>query len=52
VRQQKTDKRDAGHIRKLVEEGRFPKLWMPEREQREQRQLVIHGTSWYRYAAG
>ena len=42
VRQQKTDKRDAGHIRKLVEEGRFPKLWMPERDQRDQRQLVIH----------
>ena len=42
VRRQKTDKRDAGHIRKLVEEGRFPKLWMPEREQRDQRQLVIH----------
>jgi len=37
--QQKTDKRDAGHIRKLVEEGRFPKLWMPERDQR---QLVMH----------
>jgi len=42
VRRQKTDKRDAGHIRKLVEEGRFPKLWMPERDQRDQRQLVIH----------
>jgi transposase len=42
VRQQKTDKRDAAHIRKLLEEGRFAKLWMPDREQREQRQLVIH----------
>jgi transposase len=42
VRRQKTDQRDAAHIRKLVEEGRFPKLWMPDREQRDQRQLVIH----------
>ena len=32
VRKQKTDKRDAGHIRKLLAEGRFPKLWTPDRE--------------------
>ncbi len=42
VRKQKTDKRDAGHIRKLIEEGRFPKLWTPDREQRDLRQLVLH----------
>ena len=42
VRKQKTDKRDAGHIRKLLEEGRFPKLWTPDREQRDHRQLVMH----------
>ncbi|HEY4933603.1 MAG TPA: IS110 family transposase [Terriglobales bacterium] len=42
VRQQKTDKRDAGHIRKLLAEGRFPKLWTPDREQRDHRQLVMH----------
>jgi transposase len=42
VRKQKTDKRDAGHIRKLLEEGRFPKLWTPDREQRDHRQLVLH----------
>ena len=42
VRQQKTDKRDAAHILKLVVEGRFPKLWTPDREQRDQRQLVLH----------
>jgi len=29
VRQQKTDKRDAAHILKLLVEGRFPKIWMP-----------------------
>jgi transposase len=42
VRKQKTDKRDAAHIRKLVEQGRFPRLWMPDREQRDLRQLVLH----------
>ena len=29
VRQQKTDKRDAAHILKLLVEGRFPRIWMP-----------------------
>jgi transposase len=42
VRKQKTDKRDAAHLRKLVVEGRFPRLWMPDREQRDLRQLVLH----------
>ena len=42
VRKQKTDKRDAAHILKLVLEGRFPRLWTPDREQRDQRQLVLH----------
>ncbi len=35
VRKQKTDKRDAAQILKLVVQGRFPRLWMPDREQRE-----------------
>jgi transposase len=42
VRRQKTDKRDAAHILKLVVEGRFPKLWTPDRAQRDLRQLVLH----------
>ena len=42
VRKQKTDKRDAAHILKLVVEGRFPRLWTPDREQRDRRQLVLH----------
>jgi len=42
VRQQKTDKRDAAHILKLLVEGRFPRLWTPSREQRDLRQLLIH----------
>jgi transposase len=42
VRKQKTDKRDAAHILKLLAEGRFPRLWSPDREQRDLRQLVLH----------
>jgi len=42
VRKQKTDKRDAGHILKLLIEGRFPRLWTPSAEQRDVRQLLIH----------
>jgi transposase len=42
VRKQKTDKRDAAHILKLVVERRFPRLWTPDREQRDLRQLVLH----------
>ena len=42
VRKQKTDKRDAGHILKLVVENRFPRLWTPSREQRDLRQLILH----------
>lgn len=42
VRKQKTDKRDARHILKLLIEGRFPKLWRPSLEARDLRQLLIH----------
>jgi len=42
VRKQKTDRRDAGHILRLLMEGRFPRLWMPTVEQRDLRQLLIH----------
>ncbi len=42
VRQQKTDKRDAAHILKLLVEGRFPRLWVPDRATRDLRQLLIH----------
>ena len=41
VRNQKTDKRDAAHMLKLLVEGRFPRLWMPSAEQRDLRQLLI-----------
>jgi len=42
VRRQKTDRRDAGHILKLLMENRFPRLWVPSAEQRDLRQLLIH----------
>jgi transposase len=42
VRKQKTDKRDAAHILRLLLENRFPRLWMADREQRDLRQLVLH----------
>jgi transposase len=42
VRQQKTDKRDAEHILKLLVEGRFPRIWMPSSEVRDLRQLLLH----------
>ncbi len=42
VRKQKTDKRDAAHILKLLVEGRFPRWWTPSAEQRDARQLLMH----------
>ena len=42
MRKQKTDKRDAAHILKLLAEGRFPRIWVPDAEMRDQRQLLIH----------
>lgn len=41
-RKQKTDKRDAGHILKLLEEKRFPRIWVPSLEERDLRQLLKH----------
>jgi transposase len=42
VRKQKTDKRDAAHILRLLVEGRFPRIWMPSSQVRDLRQLLIH----------
>lgn len=42
VRKQKTDRRDAGHMLQLVLEKRFPRLWTPTAEMRDQRQLLLH----------
>ena len=38
----RTTERDAGHVLKLLREGRFPRLWVPSAEQRDLRQLPIH----------
>ena len=43
VRMQKNAKRDAAHVLKPLLEGRFPRLWVPSREQRDLRQLLTHG---------
>ena len=42
VRKQKTDRRDAAHILKLLLENRFPRLWRPSAAERDLRQLLIH----------
>jgi transposase len=42
VRKQKNDERDATHLRRLMSENRFPKIWMPTVAERDLRQLVLH----------
>jgi transposase len=42
VRKQKTDRRDAAHILKLLVEERFPRLWRPSSAERDVRQLLVH----------
>jgi len=40
-RKQKTDRRDAELILKLMVEARFPRIWMPSEEERDVRQLLM-----------
>jgi transposase len=42
VRKQKTDRRDAEHILKLLRQDDFPKIWVPTLEERDVRQLLVH----------
>ncbi len=42
TRKQKTDKRDAEHMVKLLVEGRFPRIWVPSAADRDARQLLVH----------
>ena len=42
VRAQKTDRRDAEHILRLMLEQRFPRIWLPTAEERDLRQLLMH----------
>jgi len=41
-RQQKHDKRDARLLVQLLAEDRFPQIWVPSREQKDLRQLLMH----------
>lgn len=40
-RKQKTDRRDAELILRLMQEGRFPRIWVPSEEERDLRQLLM-----------
>jgi len=42
VRKQKTDRRDAELLLRLLLEDRFPRIWVPSAEQRDLRQLLLH----------
>ena len=42
VRKQKTDRRDAAHLLQLLLAGRFPRIWVPNLEERDVRQLLVH----------
>jgi len=41
-RRQKHDRRDAKLILRLMEEGQFPRIWVPSVEERDLRQLLLH----------
>src|SRR5207249_3816865 len=41
-RRQKTDRRDAGLIVKLLDQDRFPRIWRPTCAERDARQLLLH----------
>src|SRR5215472_7578713 len=42
VRKQKTDRQDAQLILQLILENRFPRIWVPDAENRDLRQLLWH----------
>ena len=42
VRKQKTDRQDAQLLLKLLIEDRFPRIWVPDAENRDLRQLLWH----------
>ena len=41
-RKQKTDRRDAKLLRRLLAEDRFPRIWVPTAAERDERQLLLH----------
>src|SRR5213594_290063 len=42
VRKQKTDRQDAELLLRLLMEDRFPRIWVPDEENRDLRQLLWH----------
>ena len=42
VRKQKTDRQDAQLLLQLMMEDRFPRIWVPDAENRDLRQLLWH----------
>jgi hypothetical protein len=42
VRKQKTDRQDAQLLLRLLTEDRFPRIWVPDAENRDLRQLLWH----------
>jgi transposase len=47
-RKQKHDRRDADLILKLLVENRFPSIWLPSKELRDLRALLLHRHQWVR----
>jgi transposase len=47
-RKQKHDRRDATLVLQLLVENRFPSIWMPSREQRDVRSLILYRHQWVR----
>src|SRR5262252_4381970 len=47
-RKQKTDRRDAELILRLLAENRFPAIWLPTKELLDLRALVLHRHQWVR----
>ena len=45
-RKQKHDRRDADLILKLLVENRFPAIWLPSKELRDLRGLLLHRHQW------
>src|ERR1700681_3253733 len=41
-RKQKTDRRDAELLLRLLAEDRFPRIWVPTAAERDDRQLLLH----------
>src|ERR1700675_2171890 len=42
VRKQKTDRQDAQLLLQLLRQDRFPRIWIPDTENRDLRQLLWH----------